>query len=367
MPMRAARCRCCASRSGATNPHEAREALAALSQGRRDARLLRHRRLQPWRPDAGAARRLGHPRRRRQWRQARPAAPPLLRQSRCADARARACAASISATTRFVVISKSGNTPETLMQIVAAIEAVRAAGLGKPHPESVPRPHRAAQPGRDQRPARSLRGARRIPMLPHDPGIGGRFSGLHQCRPAAGARARPRCRGASGGRARRDRGALLTASDAADFAPAVGAAVAVRPRQGARRQGQRDAALCRPARALRRLVRAALGREPRQEGRGARRRSRRSARSTSTASCSSISTARRSMSITVMRAAPTRKRPAGRRRPRRAGRCRLSRRPHRRRTGRCAAAGDPRSLGGGRPAGAHNRPRARLTSGRSAR
>ena len=39
------------------------------------------------------------------------------------------------ATTRFVVISKSGNTPETLIQIIAAIEAVRAAGLGKRIPE----------------------------------------------------------------------------------------------------------------------------------------------------------------------------------------------------------------------------------------
>ena len=39
------------------------------------------------------------------------------------------------ATTRFVVISKSGNTPETLVQTIAAVEAVRAAGLRDRIPE----------------------------------------------------------------------------------------------------------------------------------------------------------------------------------------------------------------------------------------
>ena len=61
------------------------------------------------------------------------------------------------ATTRFVVISKSGNTPETLIQIIAAIEAVRAAGLGKRIPElflGLTEPRSKAH----QRPARSLRG-----------------------------------------------------------------------------------------------------------------------------------------------------------------------------------------------------------------
>ena len=47
----------------------------------------------------------------------------------------RALASLDLATTRFVVISKSGNTPETLIQIIAAIEAVRAAGLGDRIPE----------------------------------------------------------------------------------------------------------------------------------------------------------------------------------------------------------------------------------------
>ena len=37
--------------------------------------------------------------------------------------------------TRFVVISKSGGTPETLVQIMAAIEAVRKAGLANRIPE----------------------------------------------------------------------------------------------------------------------------------------------------------------------------------------------------------------------------------------
>ncbi len=47
------------------------------------------------------------------------------------------------ATTRFVAISKSGGTGETLMQLTAALEAVKAAGLASLHPATVPRADRA--------------------------------------------------------------------------------------------------------------------------------------------------------------------------------------------------------------------------------
>jgi len=88
----------------------------------------------------------------------------------------RALASMDLATTRFVVVSKSGNTPETLVQLIAAIEAVRAAGLGSRVPDlflGLTEPGSAATNG-----LRDLCEALSIPTLPHDPNIGGRFSGL---------------------------------------------------------------------------------------------------------------------------------------------------------------------------------------------
>ena len=80
-------------------------------------------------------------------------------------------------TTRFVVISKSGNTPETLVQIIAAIEAVRKEGLADRVPELFLALTEPKAPGVSNG-LRSLCQAFSIPMLDHDPGIGGRFSGL---------------------------------------------------------------------------------------------------------------------------------------------------------------------------------------------
>ncbi len=56
------------------------------------------------------------------------------------------------ATTRFVITSKSGNTPETLIQAIAAIEAVRQAGLESHDPKAFPRTDRACGEGKGQRP-----------------------------------------------------------------------------------------------------------------------------------------------------------------------------------------------------------------------
>ena len=78
------------------------------------------------------------------------------------------------ATTRFVAISKSGGTGETLMQTAAALSAVKAAGLEARH--LFLGVSEAAQPGRKNG-LRELLGAS-VPVLEHDPGVGGRFSVL---------------------------------------------------------------------------------------------------------------------------------------------------------------------------------------------
>jgi glucose-6-phosphate isomerase len=128
------------------------------------------------------------------------------------------------ATTRFVVISKSGNTPETLIQMIAAIEAIRATGLGKRIPElflGLTEPRSSATNG-----LRDLCDSLSIPTLPHDPGIGGRFSGLTNVGllPAL-------ARGLDVEALRDGAGsvvqALLKVKAPKDFAPAIGAAIAV--------------------------------------------------------------------------------------------------------------------------------------------
>ena len=80
------------------------------------------------------------------------------------------------ATSRFIAISKSGGTGETLMQTAAALSAVKAAGPGGPHRRIVLRYQRAVKPGK-QNGLRDLLGPT-VAMLEHDPAIGGRYSGL---------------------------------------------------------------------------------------------------------------------------------------------------------------------------------------------
>jgi glucose-6-phosphate isomerase len=81
------------------------------------------------------------------------------------------------AQTRFVAVSKSGGTGETLMQTIAALDALKAAGLAAQIPElflGLSEPLAGGKPNG----LRALLGAHKVAMLDHDPGVGGRFSVL---------------------------------------------------------------------------------------------------------------------------------------------------------------------------------------------
>ena len=80
-------------------------------------------------------------------------------------------------TTRFVAISKSGSTAETLMQTIAALSAVKAQGLETRIPDNFLGLTEPAKAGKSNG-LRDLLAAHRVPMLDHHPGVGGRFSVL---------------------------------------------------------------------------------------------------------------------------------------------------------------------------------------------
>ena len=128
-------------------------------------------------------------------------------------------------TARFIVVSKSGGTPETLVQIAAAIDAVRKAGLEASIPDMFLAVTEPATKGKSNG-LRALCEAFSIPVLDHDPNIGGRFSGLTNVGllPAL-ARGLDVVALREGAQTVVD--ALLKAKTASGFAPAVGAAVAV--------------------------------------------------------------------------------------------------------------------------------------------
>jgi glucose-6-phosphate isomerase len=81
------------------------------------------------------------------------------------------------ATTRFVAISKSGGTAETLMQSIAALSAVMGQGLQTRIPDIFLGISEPAKPGKANG-LRDLLGKYRVPMLDHDTGVGGRYSAL---------------------------------------------------------------------------------------------------------------------------------------------------------------------------------------------
>lgn len=127
--------------------------------------------------------------------------------------------------TRFIVTSKSGGTTETLAQVIAAISAVKAAGLEARIPHlflGITEPARAGKSNG----LRTLFTRLGIPLLEHHTGIGGRFSCLTNVglipAMARGLDARAVRAGAHDVVA-----ALMNATDPRDFAPALGAATAV--------------------------------------------------------------------------------------------------------------------------------------------
>jgi len=81
------------------------------------------------------------------------------------------------ATSRFVAISKSGGTAETLMQTAAVIDALKRAGLeGRIH-ELMLGLSEPAKAGK-RNGLRDLLDAHKVALLDHDPNVGGRFSVL---------------------------------------------------------------------------------------------------------------------------------------------------------------------------------------------
>src|SRR4051812_40312597 len=76
---------------------------------------------------------------------------------------------------RFVAVSKSGGTGETLMQTIAALDAVKAAKLDpQAHFLGISEPARSGKANG----LRDMLGAHQVRMMDHDPGVGGRFSVL---------------------------------------------------------------------------------------------------------------------------------------------------------------------------------------------
>jgi glucose-6-phosphate isomerase len=81
------------------------------------------------------------------------------------------------ATTRYVAISKSGGTAETLMQTIAALSAVKAQGLETRIPDIFLGLTEPAKAGK-RNGLRDLLGKFHVPILDHHTGVGGRFSAL---------------------------------------------------------------------------------------------------------------------------------------------------------------------------------------------
>ena len=127
--------------------------------------------------------------------------------------------------TRFVAISKSGGTAETLMQTIAVLSALKKVGLESLIPELILGVTEPAKAGK-RNGLRDLLAAHRVTMLDHDPGVGGRYSVLTSVGlfPAAfaGLDIEKVRAGALSAFA-----PILSARPASNVAPAVGAALAV--------------------------------------------------------------------------------------------------------------------------------------------
>jgi glucose-6-phosphate isomerase len=142
-----------------------------------------------------------------------------------ADTLARGLASLDLASTRFVVTSKSGNTPETLVQALVVLDALAKAGLAAKIPSLMLGITEPAKPN-VKNGLRGLFAAKGIPLLEHHTGIGGRFSVLTNVGllPAL-ARGLDAAKVRAGAKSVVD--AMRSAKTPADFAPALGAALAV--------------------------------------------------------------------------------------------------------------------------------------------
>lgn len=127
--------------------------------------------------------------------------------------------------TRFIIISKSGRTPETLVQFLAALQAVKEAGLE----------HKVSDQflaltdptgGSATNGLRDVCEAHDIPLLDHNPGVGGRYSALTNVgllpAMARGLDAKALRTGAASVVAN-----LLSTDKLESFAPAMGAAAGI--------------------------------------------------------------------------------------------------------------------------------------------
>ena len=128
-------------------------------------------------------------------------------------------------TARFVAVSKSGGTGETLMQTIAVIEALKRAKLAKRIPHHLIGLSEPARAGKKNGLRELLESAGCL-VLDHDPGVGGRYSVLSNVGllPALvlGLNVKTIRAGA-----RETLAPLLAGKPAKEFPPAVGAALAV--------------------------------------------------------------------------------------------------------------------------------------------
>jgi len=126
---------------------------------------------------------------------------------------------------RYVFISKSGGTSETLTQAITTLAAVKAAGLEAQIPQLFLGITEPAAPGKPNG-LRALFSSLGIPLLDHHTGIGGRYSCLTNVGLiVALSRGLDAHAIRAGAQAVVD--AMLAAKSPADFAPALGAATAI--------------------------------------------------------------------------------------------------------------------------------------------
>ena len=173
----------------------------------------------------GAARRLGHSRRRGQWPAASRPRTRFYDNLDAAHPGARPCRARPRhhALRHHLEIRQHARDPDPGHRRHRGGARRLGSRAGS---RAVPRPDRARGEGKTNGLARPLRGSRRFRRCPHDPNIGGRFSGLTNVG-LLPALARGLDVEALREGARTVVEALLAGGEPKDFAPAVGAAVAI--------------------------------------------------------------------------------------------------------------------------------------------